>query len=108
MSHPPESPPQAAAPLALPSKEDATATKVEVDAPNTVKLDHLGPIVVRCPADPGELGRCTRSPLTQTLARVPNWHEMTKDEQERTTRILAKRNQARLEKLRGDGAPPSS
>ncbi|WFD38205.1 uncharacterized protein MJAP1_001153 [Malassezia japonica] len=93
MSHPPESSPQAAAPLALPSKEDAAATKVEVDAPNTVKLDHLGPIVVNSDG---------------TLARVPNWHEMTKDEQERTTRILAKRNQARLEKLRGDVAPPSS
>ena len=45
------------------------------------------------------------STLTQTLARLPNWDKMTPDEQERTVRILAKRNQARLEKLR---QPPSS
>ncbi|KAI3613923.1 hypothetical protein CBS9595_004100 [Malassezia furfur] len=66
----------APAPLALPSTSDAPS----VGLGEQVKLDKLGPVV--------------------TLARLPNWDKMTPDEQQRTVRILAKRNQARLEKLR--------
>ncbi|KAI3624933.1 hypothetical protein CBS14141_002354 [Malassezia furfur] len=76
----------AAAPLALPSTSDASPVALG----EQVKLDKLGPVVVNSDG---------------TLARLPNWDKMTPDEQERTVRILAKRNQARLEKLR---QPPSS
>ncbi|WFD31553.1 hypothetical protein MSPP1_002592 [Malassezia sp. CBS 17886] len=57
---------------------------------NTVKMDQLGPIVVNSDG---------------TLARVPDWDTLTPAEQERTVRILARRNKARLERLRGEGAP---
>ncbi|WFC97262.1 hypothetical protein MBRA1_003929 [Malassezia brasiliensis] len=70
-----------AAPLALPSTSDAPS----VGLGEQVKLDKLGPVVVNSDG---------------TLARLPNWDKMTPDEQQRTVRILAKRNQARLEKLR--------
>lgn len=42
----------------------------------------------------------------ETLSRVPNWDEMMPAEKERTVHILTKRNQARLERLRGGEGPP--
>lgn len=93
----------AAAPLALPSTSDASPVALG----EQVKLDKLGPVVVRAPPlTPRSTRTAYACPtLTQTLARLPNWDKMTPDEQQRTVRILAKRNQARLEKLR---QPPSS
>ncbi|KAJ3413970.1 hypothetical protein HDV05_007259 [Chytridiales sp. JEL 0842] len=49
------------------------------------KLDKLGPIVVN------EDG---------TMARITGWDKMTDIEKERTVRVLNKRNQARLKKLK--------
>ncbi|WFD02422.1 hypothetical protein MOBT1_001104 [Malassezia obtusa] len=69
-------------PLALPAASDATQ---HASLGDPIKLDKLGPVVVNSDG---------------TLARLPNWDKMTPDEQERTVRILSKRNQARLEKLR--------
>lgn len=85
-------------PLALPAASDATQ---HASLGDPIKLDKLGPVVVRRTHS----HRSTRTAyvahtLTQTLARLPNWDKMTPDEQERTVRILSKRNQARLEKLR--------
>ncbi|KAI1851680.1 hypothetical protein JX265_010763 [Neoarthrinium moseri] len=50
-----------------------------------VKLDHLGPLVVN------ENG---------TMSRISNWTEMSEIERQNTLRILGKRNQLRLKKLR--------
>lgn len=54
---------------------------------SAVQLDHLGPVVVN------EDG---------TLSRIGNWPEMNEIERKNTLRILGKRNQLRLTKLRGE------
>ncbi|KAJ3100334.1 hypothetical protein HDU96_010377 [Phlyctochytrium bullatum] len=51
----------------------------------TVPLDALGPVVVN------EDG---------TLSRIANWHSMTEAEQKNTLRVLGKRNQARMARLK--------
>jgi hypothetical protein len=51
----------------------------------TVKLDHLGPMVVN---------------VDGTLARISNWSGMTDMEKENTLKIVGKRNQLRLAALR--------
>lgn len=51
----------------------------------SVKLDHLGPMVVN---------------VDGTLSRISNWDKMADIEKENTLRIIKKRNQARLEALR--------
>jgi hypothetical protein len=51
----------------------------------TVKLDHLGPMVVN---------------VDGTLSQIGNWQQMTEVEKENTLRVLGKRNQRRLEVLR--------
>jgi len=51
----------------------------------SVKLDHLGPMVVN---------------VDGTLSRISNWDKMADIEKENTLRIIGKRNQARLESLR--------
>jgi len=53
----------------------------------SAQLDHLGPLVVH------EDG---------TLSRIANWSEMTDIERKNTLRVLGKRNQLRLSKLRGE------
>jgi hypothetical protein len=56
-----------------------------------VKLDHLGPIVLNTDG---------------SMSRITNWQEMTEEEQTRTLRVVAKRNQARQKKrdaLTADG-----
>lgn len=53
----------------------------------TVKLDHLGPLVVN---------------KDGTLSRIENWAAMAEIERQNTLRVLGKRNQARLEALRGE------
>ncbi|PTB67563.1 hypothetical protein BBK36DRAFT_1197093 [Trichoderma citrinoviride] len=52
---------------------------------STVKLDHLGPLVVNADG---------------TMSRIANWDKMADIERENTLRILGKRNQERLAALR--------
>jgi hypothetical protein len=73
-------------PLPLPSPSDAsTATTLNVNG-DGVKLDHLGPLVVN---------------KDGSLSRIANWEKMAEIERSNTLRILGKRNQLRLEGLRG-------
>jgi hypothetical protein len=78
-------------PLGLPSPSDSTPTTT-IDMSNggsTVKLDHMGPLVVN---------------KDGTLSRISNWAEMADIERQNTLRILGKRNQLRREALReGEG-----
>ncbi|KAJ3302498.1 hypothetical protein HDV03_004921 [Kappamyces sp. JEL0829] len=53
-----------------------------------LRLDELGPVVVN------EDG---------TLSRITNWHQLSESEQKNTMRVLAKRNQQRLGKLKMAG-----
>ena len=48
------------------------------------KLDKLGPIVLN---------------KDGSMSRISNWHEMTKQEQEKTHKMLIKRNKKRKEEL---------
>ncbi|KAK6212653.1 hypothetical protein LQW54_005074 [Pestalotiopsis sp. IQ-011] len=50
-----------------------------------VRLDHMGPLVVNTDG---------------TMSRISNWPEMSDIERDNTLRILGKRNQQRLKKLR--------
>ncbi|KAI8949856.1 hypothetical protein F4801DRAFT_381847 [Xylaria longipes] len=68
---------------ALPAADGASST-LEVGGA-ALRLDHLGPLVVN------EDG---------TLSRIANWEKMADIERENTLRILGKRNQMRLAKLR--------
>ena len=70
--------------LALPDADSATKLDVSGDG-STVKLDHLGPVVVN---------------QDGTLSRISNWEQMTEIEQRNTLRVLGKRNKARLEALK--------
>lgn len=54
----------------------------------SVKLDHLGPMVVN---------------VDGTLARISNWEQMTDGEKQGTLRIIGKRNKQRLEALKVKG-----
>ena len=72
--------------LALPETAHNPTTQLDVsNGGTTVKLDHLGPMVV------SEDG---------TLSRISNWEGMTEMEKKNTIRIIGKRNQARLAALR--------
>ncbi|EON96258.1 putative fungal specific transcription protein [Phaeoacremonium minimum UCRPA7] len=62
-----------------------SSTRIEVNG-DGVKLDHLGPLVVH---------------KDGTVSRIANWAEMTDIERKNTLRILGKRNQLRLDTLRG-------
>ncbi|KAG0305082.1 hypothetical protein BGZ97_001239 [Linnemannia gamsii] len=75
--------------LALPAPGDISsmssgAPQLEVNGQD-IKLDLLGPVVVN------EDG---------TMSRIDNWHEMADIEKENVRRILLKRNNARLARLR--------
>ena len=61
--------------LGLPAPSD-TSNKLEVNGPS-VALDHLGPVVVN---------------TDYTLSRISNWDKMSELEQQRTFRIVSKRN----------------
>ncbi|CAK9015675.1 Oligopeptidase A [Durusdinium trenchii] len=63
-------------------EEDDIQTVV-VDG-NPVRMDKLGPLVINTDG---------------TLARINNWHEMTELEQQKTLRVLGRRNKQRLAKL---------
>ncbi|KAJ8595022.1 hypothetical protein M405DRAFT_783863 [Rhizopogon salebrosus TDB-379] len=75
----------AASPLLIapPSSNDVSARQVPLGSSETVKLDNLGPLVVNSDG---------------TLSRVANWENMTEQERERATRVLAARNRTRLAK----------
>ena len=68
----------------LPS-ETTAAHRLEVDG-EVAKLDDLGPIVVT------EDGK---------MRYISNWAEMTDEERETTQRVIARRNENRLRRLRG-------
>jgi hypothetical protein len=51
---------------------------------STVKLDHMGPLVVN---------------KDGTLSRINNWGEMSEIEKQNTLRVLGKRNMLRREAL---------
>lgn len=71
-------------PLALPPAEE-DAQKLDVSGSgSSVKLDHLGPLVVN---------------RDGTLSRIANWDKMTEIEKKNTLRILGKRNQLRRDAL---------
>jgi predicted Fe-S protein YdhL (DUF1289 family) len=77
-------------PLPCPTKEGdngpASPTKLDVSGEGTtLKLDHLGPIVVN---------------RDGTISRIANWSEMSDIERKNTLRVLAKRNQLRLGNLK--------
>lgn len=77
---------QSAAPLGLPAPSDAPAN----DEPsNVIKLDHLGPMIVNSDG---------------TISRIANWQNMSEIEKQRSLRLLAKRNNARIQSLKASQA----
>ncbi|GAD95498.1 conserved hypothetical protein [Paecilomyces variotii No. 5] len=72
-------------PLALPAAEEG-AQKLDVSGSGgSVKLDHLGPLVVN---------------QDGSLSRISNWDKMTEIEKKNTLRVLGKRNQLRMDALK--------
>ena len=71
-------------PLALPETSASDATQ-KLKVGTTVKLDHLGPMVVN---------------QDGTLSRISNWETMGEMEKKNTIRIIGKRNKQRLEAIR--------
>ncbi|KAG1821418.1 hypothetical protein EV424DRAFT_836214 [Suillus variegatus] len=67
--------------IAPPANDDAK--QVTLGSSETIKLDALGPMVVNSDG---------------TLSRIANWENMTKEEKERTIRVVAARNRARIAK----------
>ncbi|KAE8349744.1 hypothetical protein BDV28DRAFT_140555 [Aspergillus coremiiformis] len=76
--------------LSLPDSDSADQThKLDVSGDgSTVKLDHLGPLVVN---------------QDGTLSRIANWAQMADIEKKNTLRVLGKRNRLRLEALKAAG-----
>ena len=74
--------------LALPSTGSDSIKLDMSGGSSTVKLDHLGPLVVN------ENG---------TLSRISNWDQMADIEKKNTLRVLWKRNQLRLARLKEAG-----
>ncbi|KAN0065349.1 hypothetical protein ACQY0O_001185 [Thecaphora frezii] len=68
--------------LGLPAPSDATPAS---EAQTSFKLDHLGPVIVNTDG---------------TISRIAGWTEMTELEKQRSLRLLAKRNNARMQALR--------
>ena len=66
--------------LALPAPDSNSTKYVE----NSKSLEDLGPIIINSDG---------------SLSRIPNWHQMTLNEQEKTKRLIAKRNEKRKEEL---------
>ncbi|KAI4599156.1 hypothetical protein KJ359_002115 [Pestalotiopsis sp. 9143b] len=74
-------------PLPLPEPgQDGDNKTISLDVGGEgVRLDHMGPLVVNTDG---------------TMSRISNWAEMSDIERDNTLRILGKRNQQRLKKLR--------
>ncbi|KUJ08677.1 uncharacterized protein LY89DRAFT_564959, partial [Mollisia scopiformis] len=71
--------------LALPEAPHNAATQLDMSSGSTtVKLDHLGPVVVN---------------VDGTMSRISNWDKMADIEKQNTLRIISKRNEQRLEAL---------
>jgi len=82
----PEPEPAPKTQLALPEVPHESTTQLDMSNGSTsVKLDHLGPMVVNADG---------------TLSRVSNWDQMADIEKANTWKIIGKRNKERLEKLR--------
>lgn len=81
-------PPTSAGKTSTTTTTTTTTHQLTVDGAG-VKLDHLGPLVVN---------------VDGTMSRIANWEKMADIERENTVRIIGKRNQARLAKLRGAAA----
>lgn len=82
------------APLGLPDASSATKIDISAEGGSTVKLDHLGPLVVN---------------QDGTMSRISNWGQMTEMEKKSTLRVLGKRNKQRMEALKAaEGAQGSS
>lgn len=82
----PEEQPRVPALPEPPRDGDAPVTNLSVGGEG-VRLDHLGPLVVN---------------QDGTMSRISNWDAMSEIERQNTLRILGKRNQLRLKKLRDD------
>jgi len=82
-------------PLALPEAPHNATTQLDMsNGSTTVKLDHLGPVVVN---------------VDGTMSRISNWDKMADIEKKNTLRIISKRNKERLEALRAkEDAGPTS
>jgi len=90
MSAKTKAPPEVATPhakiLALPATASNDRSHIlDVGEGGSVKLDHLGPMVVN---------------QDGTLSRISNWDKMSEDEQKNTVRVIGKRNQQRLAALK--------
>jgi hypothetical protein len=84
----PESSQSSNAPLPLPEPPKNTdSTTLDVSSGQSVKLDHLGPLVVN---------------RDGTLSRIANWEQMSEIERRNTVRILGKRNQLRRDALQSE------
>jgi len=83
-----EQQPAEKAPLPLPEpRKDGDTTTIDMSAGgSSVKLDHMGPLVVN---------------KDGTLSRISNWGEMSDIERQNTLRILGKRNQLRRQAVQG-------
>ncbi len=88
-------PPPREQPLLEDRSSHGEVTKLDIGAGGeaSVSLDHLGPMVVH---------------QDGTLSRIANWGDMTEVERRNTLRVLGKRNQLRLESLRGKPGEKSS
>ena len=83
-----ELPDQDAAANAEPDHDDGSGVRVVTVDGNPVKLDRLGPIVVN---------------KDGSLSRITNWGEMSEGEQQRTLKVVARRNKMRMGTLeKGD------
>ncbi|PYI20935.1 hypothetical protein BO99DRAFT_401417 [Aspergillus violaceofuscus CBS 115571] len=74
--------------LALPdaSSVDSATRQLDVSGDGTsVRLDHLGPLVVN---------------QDGTLSRISNWEQMTEIERTNTLRVLGKRNKSRMDAIK--------
>ncbi|SJX66264.1 uncharacterized protein SRS1_10950 [Sporisorium reilianum f. sp. reilianum] len=73
---------QPSVPLGLPAPSDVPTS---TEPNNVIKLDHLGPMVVNSDG---------------TISRIANWQNLSDIEKERSLRLLAKRNNARMQSLK--------
>ncbi|RAL16534.1 uncharacterized protein BO97DRAFT_402925 [Aspergillus homomorphus CBS 101889] len=74
--------------LALPDASSADSATRQLDISgdgSSVKLDHLGPLVVN---------------QDGTLSRISNWEQMTEIERRNTLRVLGKRNKLRMDAIK--------
>lgn len=72
--------------LALPETAHNPTTQIDMsNGGMSVKLDHLGPMVVN---------------VDGSLSRISNWEGLADIEKKNTLRIIGKRNQERLEAVR--------